>query len=221
MKHKLLYGILALLISCTTQERNSQTADTLAAKTPMGSRDSISSIETSTPEQSDDDDCVFNNDYKGLTIEWLKELNITEFVWRDDLKQALVPKGQLYINIWIWLLRVSLLFVASCSNQLFTLSTFAVNFFKVTYDANRFLFNWNTPTIGNYVIEGWIEEDGGSSTTTITQTYAAPSSCSGCPATTVSYTKKNDDQDLGRSIIQYSDSKSQWYSVSYMDIKHK
>lgn len=94
MRPKLLYGILALLISCTAQERNSQTADTLAAKTPIGSRDSMSSIETSTTEQSDDADCVFNNDYKGLTIEWLKELNITEFVWRDDLKQALVRKGQ-------------------------------------------------------------------------------------------------------------------------------
>jgi hypothetical protein len=93
MNRTLSYGILALLISCTAQERSSQTADTLAAKTPIGSTDSINSIETSPTEESDGD-CVFNNDYKGLTIEWLKELNITEFIWRDDLKQALVPKGQ-------------------------------------------------------------------------------------------------------------------------------
>lgn len=94
MNRTLLYGILALLTSCTAQEKSSQTADTIAAKTPIETTDSINSIETSTSEESDDDDCVFNNDYKGLTTDWLKELNITEFVWRDDLKQALVRKGQ-------------------------------------------------------------------------------------------------------------------------------
>jgi hypothetical protein len=89
-------GILGLSVSCTAQEKSSQTADTLSAKTPLGARAGINTIDTTstTEEESDDDDCVFNNDYKGLTIEWLKELKITEFIWRDDLKQALVPKGQ-------------------------------------------------------------------------------------------------------------------------------
>jgi hypothetical protein len=94
MKRTLLCGVLPLLLSCTSQKRNSQTADTLAAKTPIGCTDSINSIENSITEESNDDGCVFNNDYEGLTIEWLKGLKITEFIWRDDLKQALVPNGQ-------------------------------------------------------------------------------------------------------------------------------
>ncbi|MBL7838676.1 MAG: hypothetical protein JNJ75_00910 [Cyclobacteriaceae bacterium] len=39
------------------------------------------------------DDCVFNNDFKGLTTEWLAELKITNFIWREDLKSALIPNG--------------------------------------------------------------------------------------------------------------------------------
>jgi len=95
MNRTLFYGIFGLLISCTAQEKSNQTADTLAASTTIRAKDSADSIETtSTSEKESDDDCVFNNDYKGLTTDWLKELKITEFVWRDDLKQALVPKGQ-------------------------------------------------------------------------------------------------------------------------------
>ena len=95
MNRILVYGIFGLLISCTAQERSSQIADTLIASTPIHARDSVVSIEaTSTTEEENDDDCIFNNDFKGLTTDWLKELKITEFIWRDDLKQALVPKGQ-------------------------------------------------------------------------------------------------------------------------------
>jgi hypothetical protein len=93
MKRILVYWIFGLLISCTAQEKGSQTADTLAARTPIRATDSVDSIETPSNSGSDDD-CVFNNDYKGLTTDWLKELKITEFIWRDDLKQALVQKGQ-------------------------------------------------------------------------------------------------------------------------------
>jgi hypothetical protein len=94
MNRILVYGIFGLLISCTAQEKSSQTADTLAASTTIRATDSADSIETtSTSEKESDDDCVFNNDYKGLTTDWLKELKITEFIWRDDLKQALIPKG--------------------------------------------------------------------------------------------------------------------------------
>ncbi len=44
-------------------------------------------------EEGEDDDCVFNNDFKGLTTEWLAELKITNFIWREDLKSALIPNG--------------------------------------------------------------------------------------------------------------------------------
>ena len=84
-----------LLIACTGQEKSSQTAYTLAASTTIRAAESADSIETTSPPQKEsDDDCVFSNDYKGLTTDWLKELKITKFIWRDDLQQALVPEGQ-------------------------------------------------------------------------------------------------------------------------------
>lgn len=30
-----------------------------------------------------ENDCVFNNDFKGLTMEWLQELNQTDFNWNE------------------------------------------------------------------------------------------------------------------------------------------
>lgn len=95
MNRILAYGILGLLISCTAREKSSQTGDTLAANASGRARESVDSIDTTpaSEEKSDDDDCVFNSDYKGLTIDWLKELKITDFIWRDDLKQALIPIG--------------------------------------------------------------------------------------------------------------------------------
>jgi hypothetical protein len=87
------------------------------------------------------------------------------------------------------------------------------------YDFNDFIANWNTANIGNWMIEGWIEEDGGNSTNTISQTFAAP--CTGCPSTTISYTKQNKDFDMGRTMIQFSDSKSQWYNITYANVKRR
>lgn len=87
------------------------------------------------------------------------------------------------------------------------------------HDYNDFIANWNTPNIGDWMIEGWIEEDGGNSTTDISQTFPAP--CTGCVSTTVSYTKQNKDQDMGRSLVQFSDNKGQQYGVSYANFKRK
>lgn len=90
-----VYGIFRLLISCTAQERSRQTADTLMASTPIQARDSVVSIEaTSSTEEENDDDCIFNNDFKGLTTDWLKELKITEFIWRDNLSKRLFQKDK-------------------------------------------------------------------------------------------------------------------------------
>jgi hypothetical protein len=85
-------------------------------------------------------------------------------------------------------------------------------------DFNYFLFYWNTANIGNYIIEAWIEQDGGS-TTTISQNIPAP--CTGCPSTSISYTAKNDDDLMGQSIIQFSDPIWTEYNISYAKIKHK
>lgn len=65
------------------------------ASTPIQARDSVVSIEaTSSTEEENDDDCIFNNDFKGLTTDWLKELKITEFIWRDNLSKRLFQKDK-------------------------------------------------------------------------------------------------------------------------------
>jgi len=86
-------------------------------------------------------------------------------------------------------------------------------------DFGDFLFYWNTANIGNFTIEGWIEEDGGNSTNTISQTF--PSTCTGCPATTISYTKQSSDQDLGPTIVQFTDPTETVYNISYANIKRR
>lgn len=80
-----LYLIIILLFSCTHQNKSIETLDTLKTTTEPTS---------GTNAETEEEDCVFNNDYKGLTSEWLKELKIKDFIWRDDQKQALVPSGQ-------------------------------------------------------------------------------------------------------------------------------
>jgi hypothetical protein len=87
------------------------------------------------------------------------------------------------------------------------------------YDYNDFIANWNISNIGNWMIEGWIEEDGGNSTTNISQTFPAP--CTGCPSTTVSYSRQNKDQDMGRTMVQFSDNKGQVYNITYANLKRK
>lgn len=42
---------------------------------------------------SDEDDCVFNDDYQGLTTEWLKEINKNNFAWKSDINRAVVIDG--------------------------------------------------------------------------------------------------------------------------------
>lgn len=88
------------------------------------------------------------------------------------------------------------------------------------YDYNEFIANWNTPNIGNYMIEGWIEVDGGGSTS-ITQSFPAPPDCDGCPSTTFTYNLGSMDDDLGKSIVQFSDNVGQVYGISHANFKRK
>lgn len=90
MTRGLYYVIIGLLISCSQSNKNTETADTLKTSKPTVNKDSVDN----TTSDSDEEDCVFNNDYKGLTTDWLTELKIKEFTWRDDLKRAIVAKGQ-------------------------------------------------------------------------------------------------------------------------------
>ena len=41
-----------------------------------------------------ENDCTFNNDYKGLTTEWLSELGKTDFIWNVKSNQAEIRSGQ-------------------------------------------------------------------------------------------------------------------------------
>ena len=86
-------------------------------------------------------------------------------------------------------------------------------------DFDIFLHNWTLANIGNYVIESWIEEDGGNSTVTVSSSLAAP--CTGCPSTNISFTKQKNDDNMGATIIQFSDAITQEYNISYAKIKHK
>lgn len=84
-------------------------------------------------------------------------------------------------------------------------------------DYNDFIANWNTSNLGNFMIEAWIEEDGGGSTT-VSQTF--PSS-NGGPSTTITYNLGERDDDLGQAIVQFSDNVNQVYGISYSNFKRK
>jgi hypothetical protein len=45
-------------------------------------------------------DCIFDNDYKGLTSKWLEELSISNYIWKDELNGALIPseKDTIFIS---------------------------------------------------------------------------------------------------------------------------
>jgi hypothetical protein len=92
MKRASLYlVVIVLLFSCAPQNKSTETTETLKTTAEQtAGRDTTVNPTTNIEEE----DCVFNNDYKGLTTDWLKELKIETIIWRDDLKQALVPKGQ-------------------------------------------------------------------------------------------------------------------------------
>jgi len=40
-----------------------------------------------------ENDCVFNNDYKGLTLDWLTKLGKTDFFWNAETNQAEIHSG--------------------------------------------------------------------------------------------------------------------------------
>lgn len=89
---------------------------------------------------------------------------------------------------------------------------------KKWHDYNDFIANWNTSNVGNWMIESWLEEDFGSPVE-ISNVYSAP--CTGCPATTIKYTIQSHDEDMGRKMVQFTDSKSQVYNISYSNFKRK
>lgn len=79
--------MILLLIGCTARQNekpNLAQVDTITKTQPVVVKKETITDATTVPEEveQNDDDCVFNNDYKELTTGWLKELNKTNFIWR-------------------------------------------------------------------------------------------------------------------------------------------
>lgn len=86
MQLKQPYLLLILVIGCTQQPKSTNTVISSTLERTAVPQEAIPLKDSS--ETTHDEDCVFNNDVKGLTTEWLNKLNITNFIWRDDLKKA-------------------------------------------------------------------------------------------------------------------------------------
>jgi len=89
-------------------------------------------------------------------------------------------------------------------------------------DFGDFIGFWNTSNIGQWMIESWAEQDcrgGTCNTTTYNQNFAAP--CTGCPSTSVSYTIKDTDYNMGGTLIQFTDPITTVYNITNANIKRK
>lgn len=93
------------------------------------------------------------------------------------------------------------------------------NFKDKFHDFNEFLYNWNTANIGDYTSEKWIEEDGG---TLFTLTFGVKIKILGVESTIgVSLPIKNNDDDLGLTLVQFTDNNSTVYGMTGIEIKRK
>lgn len=80
-----LLPLLLTLLSCSSPKTNELVKDPINQTTATKHQAS---------EQESEPDCVFNNDYKGLTESYLNELKVTDYTWDDSLKQALIARDQ-------------------------------------------------------------------------------------------------------------------------------
>jgi len=94
---------------------------------------------------------------------------------------------------------------------------------KKWYDYNEFLFNCNKSNLGEWNVEKWIERDGGKSASVAISLpgQAATSTSPATPTYTVTIPSEDLDDDLGASIVQFSDKLTQVYGISYMNFKRK
>lgn len=85
-------------------------------------------------------------------------------------------------------------------------------------DKQEFLYFWNTPVIGAFTVEKWIERDGGQSAEV---TVTVPAACQGCPTTAFKFPSESLDDDLGQSIVQFTDPLQTVYGISNFNFKRK
>ncbi|MDX1373201.1 MAG: hypothetical protein R3321_12060, partial [Nitrososphaeraceae archaeon] len=90
---------------------------------------------------------------------------------------------------------------------------------KKWYDFHEFYFTFNSSNIGSFTIENWTEVDDGGENTEFTMNI--PAAYEGAP--TYSYKVKSDtnDEELGFSIVQFSDRVGLSYGVSHMNFQRQ
>lgn len=87
------------------------------------------------------------------------------------------------------------------------------------YDFGLLLYYWNLTNIGQYTTEKWIEEDGG---TLFTLNFGIKFKVGPVEANVgVSLPIKNNDDDLGLSLVQFSDPIGTEYSMTGIDVKRR
>ena len=94
------------------------------------------------------------------------------------------------------------------------------NFNGVFKDFGTFLFNWNISNIGDWTTEKWIEEDGGTSNA-ISSSVSWRDAFGITHTTTITSPAKDRDDDLGLTIIQFSDNINQEYDLGGVKIKRR
>ncbi len=99
---------------------------------------------------------------------------------------------------------------------------------KKWYDYNAFLFNYNLSVFGDFTIEKWIERDNGWFSAELSvsipgSAYKPATSTTPAqpayPGGTVKINIKSGDEDLGTSIVQFSDKISQVYNLGQANFK--
>lgn len=90
---------------------------------------------------------------------------------------------------------------------------------KRWYDFNEFYFSWNTPNIGNITLESWIEEDSGGEDTEFTMNI--PAAYEGGPTFTYKVKSDTNDEELGVSIVQFSDRVGISYGLSHFNFQRQ
>jgi hypothetical protein len=79
--------ISSTFISCSNNKQNETAITPVDTGSIAGKPVTIDSAVESTP--SVEDTCVFDNDYKGLTMDWVEELKASGFMWDDKMVAAI------------------------------------------------------------------------------------------------------------------------------------
>ncbi|MGN7810509.1 hypothetical protein [Flavobacterium sp. 22076] len=80
---KTFYSVLILIISLSCTEKKTKTENVIIKNIKS---DSVVKIDDD--ELENDSDCVFDDNYKKITEEWLSELEIKKYVWDSKTNKA-------------------------------------------------------------------------------------------------------------------------------------